>query len=314
VNLAERVSDVPTLASAHFVAAFSSATGGRLKEAASHYEEGRSNIEQTTRQVYLTGWGILGKSALAAQLSWVRQLLGQSAEASNLAREALRQARDSRHLFSLGEVLTDVEWLYHFRRDPETLGRLAEEAIALSEENGFAEWLQHAQFVRGSAMPDLVRVEEGVAEMATAISAFGHMAQHVEQYAIACLAHGYARLGRRGEALKMLGQSLAKIEGGAELEKAEMLRFKGEALLMGSEPAEGNAEKCFRAAIDVARMQEAKWWELRATTSLARLLAKQGKRDEARAMLAEIYTWFTEGFDTADLKEAKALLDELDGR
>ncbi|MGB6554895.1 MAG: hypothetical protein WBE78_15505, partial [Candidatus Binataceae bacterium] len=71
------------------------------------------------------------------------------------------------------------------------------------------------------------------------------------------------------------------------------------------------AERRFRSAIEIARQQSAKWWELRATTSLARLLAKQGKRDDARAMLAEIYNWFTEGFDTADLKDAKALLDEL---
>ena len=71
------------------------------------------------------------------------------------------------------------------------------------------------------------------------------------------------------------------------------------------------AERCFRRAIEIARRQSAKSWELRATTNLARLLAKQGRRDEARAMLADIYNWFTEGFDTADLKDAKALLDEL---
>ena len=78
-------------------------------------------------------------------------------------------------------------------------------------------------------------------------------------------------------------------------------------------PSDGaKAEQCFRTAIEIARRQSAKSVELRATTSLARLLAKQGRRDEARAMLAEIYGWFTEGFDTADLKDAKALLDELD--
>ena len=75
--------------------------------------------------------------------------------------------------------------------------------------------------------------------------------------------------------------------------------------------ATAEAEKCFRKAIEIARGQSAKWWKLRATTSLAQLLSKQGRRDEARAMLAEIYNWFTEGFDTADLKDAKALLDEL---
>jgi predicted ATPase len=70
-------------------------------------------------------------------------------------------------------------------------------------------------------------------------------------------------------------------------------------------------EHCFRVALEVAREQEARWWELRATVSLARLLAKQGRRDEARTILADIYGWFTEGFDTADLKDAKALLEQL---
>jgi predicted ATPase len=93
----------------------------------------------------------------------------------------------------------------------------------------------------------------------------------------------------------------------------ELSRLKGEAILGRDPSATPEAESCFRTAIAVARGQGSKWLELRATTSLARLLAKQGKRDEARAMLAEIYGWFTEGFDTTDLKDAKTLLDELGG-
>jgi predicted ATPase len=90
-----------------------------------------------------------------------------------------------------------------------------------------------------------------------------------------------------------------------------MLRLKGEMTLMHDASMTAQAEQCFRDSLQVARAQSARWWQLRTTTSLARLLDKQGNRDEARAMLAEIYNWFTEGFDTADLKEAKALLDEL---
>jgi predicted ATPase len=95
--------------------------------------------------------------------------------------------------------------------------------------------------------------------------------------------------------------------------EAELRRLKGELLLMGDRGAAEEAAQCFRDAIAVARSQSAKSWELRATMSLARLLAKQDRRDEARAMLAEIYGWFTEGFDTADLKDAKAMLDDLAG-
>ena len=92
-----------------------------------------------------------------------------------------------------------------------------------------------------------------------------------------------------------------------------MLRLKAELLLMRNRSAVNEAERYLRAAIDVARAQEAKWWELRATISLARLLARQGNPEEVRTMLAKIYGWFTEGFDTADQKDAKALLDELGG-
>jgi predicted ATPase len=95
--------------------------------------------------------------------------------------------------------------------------------------------------------------------------------------------------------------------------EAEIHRLKGELLLRQDGSNAAQAQSCFERAIEIARKQSAKSLELRATTSLARLLDKQGRRDQARAMLAEIYNWFTEGFDTADLKDAKALLDELGG-
>jgi predicted ATPase len=90
-----------------------------------------------------------------------------------------------------------------------------------------------------------------------------------------------------------------------------LYELKGKLLMMQNPSNAREAESCFRRGIEVARKQGAKFWELRATTSLARLLASQGRRDEARTMLAEIYNWFTEGFDTVDLKDAKALLEDL---
>jgi predicted ATPase len=135
-----------------------------------------------------------------------------------------------------------------------------------------------------------------------------------QRFSIALLAHGHARLGRHSAALDMIDKVLEHVERSGELDgQTEMLRLKGEILLMGGQPNVPKAEQCFRAALDVARTQEAKWWELRASVSLARLLCDTGRRDEARTMLAGIYNWFTEGFDTADLKDAKTLLDELAG-
>jgi len=112
--------------------------------------------------------------------------------------------------------------------------------------------------------------------------------------------------------LRILEDAFSRVEPtGERMYESELYRLKGELLLLRDAGDAAKAEDSFRTALEIARGQGAKSWELRATTSLARLLAKQGKRDQARAMLAEIYGWFTEGFDTADLKDAKALLDEL---
>jgi predicted ATPase len=118
--------------------------------------------------------------------------------------------------------------------------------------------------------------------------------------------------GHLDDGLRALTEVLAAAEEHENRSnEAEAHRLKGELLLGQNDSNVAEAQRCFERAIEVARRQSAKSWELRATTSLARLLASQGRRDEARAMLAEIYRWFTEGFDTADLKEAKALLEQL---
>ena len=122
----------------------------------------------------------------------------------------------------------------------------------------------------------------------------------------------YAGIHRTGEPLALVNDVLTPVERtGEKMSQAEIIRLKGEVLLMHDTTSAVEAEACFRTALDVARTQEAKWWELRTSLSLARRLGKKDRREEASAMLADIYNWFTEGFDTADLKEAKALLDRL---
>ena len=118
--------------------------------------------------------------------------------------------------------------------------------------------------------------------------------------------------GRLDDGLRAVAEALAAGEANEDRQdEPERHRVKGELLLRQDDSNAAEAQSCFQRAIEIARKQSAKSWELRATMSLARLLAKQGRRDEARTMLADIYNWFTEGFDTADLKDAKALLDEL---
>jgi predicted ATPase len=132
------------------------------------------------------------------------------------------------------------------------------------------------------------------------------------QYLIALHAEATARAGRVEDALTSLREALTHVEQtGEQVDYAEMLRLRGELLLMRDRSVPAEAENSFHDSLEVARAQSARWWQLRTTTSLAKLLRSTGRTSEARTMLAEIYNWFTEGFDTADLKDAKALLDEL---
>jgi predicted ATPase len=144
----------------------------------------------------------------------------------------------------------------------------------------------------------------------TALHASGAMIGHAGWLAQRALAYG--KIGHVEEGLQMVDEAIAVIKKGVERQlEAENYRIKGELLLMQRPADEQQAEACFTHALEVARRQQAKSWELRIATSLGRFWMKQGNRAEARALLAEAYNWFTEGFDTADLKEAKALLEML---
>jgi predicted ATPase len=126
------------------------------------------------------------------------------------------------------------------------------------------------------------------------------------------LAEACGHVGQIKAGLTALAEALAQVDTtGEHLREAELLRFKGELLLQQAVPDASQAETCFHHALDVARRQQAKSWELRTVTSLARLWQHQNKRQAAYDLLAPVYNWFTEGFDTADLQEARVLLEEL---
>jgi predicted ATPase len=185
--------------------------------------------------------------------------------------------------------------------------------MALSTEHGLTDWLAWATALRGWAMVEQRRNEEGIAQIhggLTASRAVG--AELLRPYNLCLLAEACRETGRLDEGQRALAEALAAADKhGIRHHEAEIHRLKGELLLMQDQSNAPQAQRCFERAIEIARKQSARSLELRATMSLARLLAKQGHRDGARAMLAEIYGWFTEGFDTADLKDAKALLEEL---
>jgi hypothetical protein len=315
LDRAETTQDARLLVEAHYCAGMLAYSCGDLRQALAHLDDAKRHASGARLDDKVSPLvGILHKGRFASFRALPLQLLGWPDEALKSAEQGLRTARDSRHLFSLSGVLIAQGSIFrHYRREPEIALAEAEEGIALSQQNGFSVWLNCGQFAHGWALAELGQPIQGIAEMEAAVAGFRHRAgQPFQQYRVALLAQAYARAGRTDQALTMLNEALAQIErSGERVDQAEILRLKGEVLLMHDSSAAGAAEHCFRAGLAIACAQEAKWWELRTTVSLARLLRDTNRGDEARTLLGEIYTWFTEGFDTADLKDAKALLDTL---
>ena len=197
------------------------------------------------------------------------------------------------------------------RRDNSALDELAEELVAVAAEQDFAQFRASGTLCRGWVKVKNGDVAEGISLLRSGSAAYTAtgsviwMPQNVSQ-----LAWAYEIAGQIEEAVAQLDDALQIVEKtGERWLQAELHRHKGQLLLRQGHTE--TAEALYRKALSIAREQEAKLWELRAVMSLARLQRDQGRRAEARDLLAPVYGWFTEGFDTADLKEAKRLLDEL---
>ncbi len=246
--------------------------------------------------------------------------LGYPDQALKRSQEVLTFAHEFSHPFSLAWASVSSAWFHQFRREVQLVQEQAEAAIALSTEQGFSSWLAWGTILRGWALAEQGRVEEGIAQIHQSLVTF--RATEIEffrSYRLALLAEAYGKVGQIEEGLSVLAQALAAVNRSGECwHEAELYRLKGTLTLQSKvqgpkSQVEKETEGCFLQAIEIAHRQQAKSLELRAVMSLARLWQQQGKKEEARRMLAEIYGWFTEGFDTADLKEAKALLEELRG-
>ena len=205
--------------------------------------------------------------------------------------------------------------LHHHRREAAAVQAQAEALLALATAQGFPVyvgygtcWQGWALAVQGQGAAGLAQMHQGLA----AVLAMGQMLTRPRWLALLAEATGYA--GQVNEGLHVLAETLAAFEASGQGDMlAEAHRLQGELLLRQPAPDAVQAEACFQQALAIARRQQAKSWELRAATSLSRLWQQQGKRAEAHELLAPIYGWFTEGFDTADLQDAKALLEELAG-
>jgi DNA-binding SARP family transcriptional activator/predicted ATPase len=313
LSLAQQAEDPLLVALDHWYVGIVSFCLGEYTTAQTHLEQTISFYDPQQHHhalVFLRGSdGGLSALAYAACCLWC---LGYPDQALKRSQEVLALARELNHAFSLADVLCYAGCLFHdMRRDAPALKEDAEELRRLSHEKGFSGWLQYGTCFRGEALAMLGQIPEGIAQMVEGIATRQSIGTRCYLSGfLRSLAEAQAKAGHLDEGLTTLAEALVLVEQTDERHwEAELYRLKGELLLVQGEEAE--AEASLHQAIEVARRQRAKSWELRAVMALSRLWQRQGKQAEAHQMLAEVYNWFTEGFETADLIEAKTLLEQL---
>jgi DNA-binding SARP family transcriptional activator/predicted ATPase len=311
-NLAKQTQDPLLVAQAHYMLGTSQFYLGRLAPARSALEQiiGFYDPQQHRDLVLLYGHDI-GVDSLS-WLSWALWLLGYPDQAWQRSQEALALAEKLEHPLTQACALGFASMIfYNCCRNPHMIQDLAETCIRLSVEQGFPYWLAHGMICRGWARAKQGAIEAGLAEMRQGLidrTATG--VELAQSLFLAILAEAYGKAGQTEAGLSLLAETLEIIcQRQERFYEAEIYRLKGELLVQTG--AETEAEACFLQAVEIARQQQAKSLELRATLSLGRLWQKQELSDQAKQMLAEIYGWFSEGFDTADLQEARTLLAEL---
>jgi predicted ATPase len=294
---------------------------GEFPAAQAHLEQGATlydpQLHHAKTFLYADDPGVACGAVLAFTL-WLR---GYPDQALPKIHNTLQLAQDLSDFYSQAFTLFFAAGIHQYRREWRSAQRYADTAMTLASEQGFPLWEAGAMVMRGWALAEEGRTEEGLMHLRQGLAAWQATGAKLGQpYVLALIAEALGKGGQVDEGLEVLSTIVPAHELRSEQREceAEVYRIKGVLLhrSTGRRPQLKNrhvveAEKYFRRAIEVARRQSAKSFELRAVMSLSRLWQEQGKRAEARQLLTEVYSWFTEGFDTADLKEAKALLDEL---
>lgn len=305
--LAEQLDDPLLRWQSHLTLGSTAFYTGQFDSARSHLEQGLAlhRPDEPRFQTFITTGHpqILGLSQLAHTL-W---LLGYPDQALQRSVEALAVTRRSPHPYTLARALYYAGLLHRRRREPGPARECAEELIALSRDHGFTRWLGRGLVILGWALVEQGAAHEGMTELRQGIDLCHTVADEVGiPGLLAALAEGYARIGDALAGLPVVTEALAVADRTNESTwDAELVRLRGEMLL----PKLEEAEACFDHALAIARRQHARSLELRSALSMSRLRARQGKPADGRRELADVNGWFTEGFDTGDLRDAKAVLD-----
>jgi TOMM system kinase/cyclase fusion protein len=319
LRLARDAQDPVLLVEAHYALGVTFSWLGEFTRACAHLEEAIVYYDPRQHRSHIALYGQDGGPVCLSRLALVLWYLGYPDQALRRSQEALTLTKELSHRFSQAYVLLWIAWLYNHRLEVEETQERANAATAFSTEQGFPYWSPQGMILQGWALAEQGRLAEGMAQMRQGLDDLRTTGTEVTRaYSLGLLADAHRKVGQVQEGLALVAEALALVDKtGERWPEAELLRLQGELLLtavaeVGVKPdLPDQVETCFRRALDVARRQQAKSWELRAGMSLSRLWRQQGKRAEARELLAPVYGWFTEGFDTADLQEAKALLQEL---
>jgi predicted ATPase len=287
---------------------------GAVADAHTHFAQGIAlyNPQQHRTYALLYGEdaGVICQS-FAARTLW---FLGYPDQGLAHNAKAVTLAQQSAHPISLSYALGQAAIVHQFRREMPAAQEYAESAISLATEQGFPYFMAFGAIMRGWALAQQAgQAQEGITQINEGLMTYRATgAEALRPYYLALLAEAYRTTGEPHAGLTVLAEALTVVDTtGARWYEPELYRLKGELLLQQSSDNQAEAESCFHHALNITRNQQAKSFELRVATSLARLWQQQGKRQEAYDLLAPVYGWFTEGFDTADLKDAKALLDAL---
>jgi predicted ATPase len=249
--------------------------------------------------------------------AWMLWFFGYPDQGKVRNDEAVTLAQQSAHPFSLSIILSFEAIFHQFRREVPAVQEHAEATIRVAQEQGFPYLIAFDSILRGWALVHQGQAQEGVEQITQSLMTYRATgAEILRPYWLALLAEAQGAIGEPEAGLTVVTEAMTVVDKtGERWHEPELYRLKGELLLQQNAAHQDEAETCFAQAITIAQSQQAKSWELRAATSLATLWQQQGKRKEAYDLLAPVYGWFTEGFDTADLKDAKTLLEELeDGR
>jgi len=253
--------------------------------------------------------------ACLVHTAYVLWVTGYPDQALDTSGQALSLAHELAHPFTLAFAFYGMAQLNHFRREVQATFKQAEAMIAIADEQGFPVWMEMGTLLRAWSLAMQGHPEEGITQMRQfmANKPIGSF-YAIRPWLYAMFVEACRAAGQTEEGLGQVAEAMTLVERGSfRFYEAELRRLRGELLLMQPTPDAAKAETYLQQALDLAAGQQAKSLELRAAMSLSRLWGQQSRKAEAHKLLTEIYDWFSEGFDTTDLKEAKALLDDLSG-